>query len=179
VHLASASGASLEVVQCLVQQWPESVNTENGEGLTPIELARKPFAFHRLQPDVIKWLDSVGNGKLDLLAPEKPAVQKRVSKRRSSVPRTFEKERSKLQMVISGEQDVPVSVHTKYVETITKGQKALGKGIFGVTVKGTDDVLEQDFAIKSIDTQLLVGGSKDELERIKNEFKREQKVRGF
>jgi hypothetical protein len=81
-------------------------------------------------------------------------------------------------LVISGEQDTPVSVHTNYVEAIMKGQRVLGKGNFGVVVKGTDDVLGQDFAIKAIDTEVLLGGNvtKDKLERVKKEFKQEQQV---
>jgi serine/threonine protein kinase len=55
------------------------------------------------------------------------------------------------------------------------GKQVLGKGFFGIVMHGKDDAIKQEFAIKAIDRELLIGGNKEDLERIKKDFKREQK----
>lgn len=89
----------------------------------------------------------------------------------------FEKERAKLVDVIRGKREKPVSVSSKYPESIVDKTHILGKGFFGVVYKGEDVEIDQKFAIKIVDREILVNGNKDQVEMLKKEFKREQRVR--
>lgn len=88
----------------------------------------------------------------------------------------FEKEREKLLQVVSGKRDKPVTMSSKYPGAILEKEHVLGKGFFGTVYRGKDDVIHQEFAIKAIDKEILVNGTKDDVKRIKSAFKREQRV---
>jgi serine/threonine protein kinase len=204
LHLACGSGAPMEIVECLVKEWPSSVEQKDNEGKTPVDMAKQPFTFYKPSPQVVTYLESVGKissarttmpQRNTTSAPvvKETAVEKALSPKPEKAPSPttpspttpspktptsampFEKERIKIQEVVAGERDKPVSVPTKYVESIM-GNQVLGKGFFGVVKIGKDDAIKQEFAIKTIDRELLLGGAKDDLERIKKDFKREQKA---
>lgn len=193
LHLASGSGAPMEVVQCLVEQWPAAVEQRDNEGKTPLDMAKQPFTFYKPLPEVVMYLESVGKQPItNSLSPKSPrrktktAVMEASSQvekeqaRPENVPEKapplpFLKEGIKIQEVVAGERDKPVSVPSKYVDLIM-GKQVLGKGFFGIVMHGKDDAIKQEFAIKAIDRELLIGGNKEDLERIKKDFKREQKA---
>jgi hypothetical protein len=161
LHLACGTCATLPVIQFLVNSKPESLQAVDSEGRTPLDMARQPLQHEASSPDTIAWLEHVTQSLED---------EKR--KREGH----FDKERKKLVEVISGEKDKPVAVSSKYVETIIQQEQELGKGYFGIVYVGNDTVIKQKFAIKSINRKILVGGDKDDLERIKKAFKKEQRV---
>lgn len=162
LHLACGSCAKLEIIQYLAKASPETLYAVDSEGRTPFYLARKPLHSEEPNHETVEWLEGV----LGKMEQEKREQQGR-----------FKKERSKLKQVITGERDKPVAVSVPYVETIMSSQTLLGKGYFGIVMLGEDSVLKQQFAVKSINRKILVGGTKDDLERVKKEFKKEQKVR--
>lgn len=161
LHLACGTCAALPVIQFLVKSKPESLQAVDSEGRTPLDMAKQPLQHEASSPDTIAWLEHV----MQSLENEKKKKEGH-----------FDKERSKLVEVISGEKDKPVAVSFKYVETILQQEEELGKGYFGIVYEGNDTVIKQKFAIKSINRKILVGGDKDDLERIKKAFKKEQRV---
>ena len=162
LHLACGTRAQLDVIQYLVKCKPESLQAVDNEGRTPLDVAKHPLQ-HEGEPDVetVAWLE---------------AVYDSMDRKQKQKQGHFDKDRSKLMEVIRGERDKPVAVSSKYVEAILNQQEELGQGHFGVVFMGTDTVIHQKFAIKSIHRNLLIGGTKDDLERVKKEFKQEQKV---
>ena len=163
LHLACGTCADIHVIQFLVKCKPESLQAVDSEGRTPLDMAKQPLQSDSPDEETVEWLESV----IRNLEQEKTRKQG-----------DFVKERTKLLQVITGEKDKPVSVPQEYVETIMSRQE-LGKGYFGVVFLGTDTVLKEKFAIKSINRKILIGGTKEDLERVKKEFKKEQKVCGF
>jgi len=163
LHLACGTCADLNVIQFLVKSKPESLQAVDSEGRTPLDMARQPLQSDEPDAQTVAWLEQV----LESFQEQK--------RKKEGV---FDKERTRLMEVISGRKDKPVAVSAKYVETIISQQ--LGKGYFGVVFMGNDTVIQQKFAIKNINRKILVGGTKEDLERVKKEFKKEQKVRmGF
>ena len=88
----------------------------------------------------------------------------------------FAKERTKLLEIIHGNRNKPISVPSKYPETILTNI-VLGKGSFGEVFMGEDKEISLQFAIEAIDPQELANGNKDAVEKIKSGFKTEQRVR--
>lgn len=88
----------------------------------------------------------------------------------------FAKERTKLLENIHGNRNKPISVPSKYPETIITNI-VLGKGSFGEVFMGEDKEISLHFAVEAIDPQDLANGNKDAVEKIKSDFKTEQFVR--
>lgn len=160
LHLACGTCADLSVIQFLVKCKPESLDAVDSEGRTAYDMAKHPLQSDEPDEETVAWLHNVLHSR---------------SKQEKKKQGHFEKERGKLKQVITGEKEKPVAVSSDYVEAIMQGE--LGKGYFGVVFMGNDTVLKQQFAIKKINRKILVGGNKDDLECVKKEFKREQKVR--
>jgi hypothetical protein len=51
--------APLEVVQYLVQEYPESLQVANSSGKKPIDLAKSEWIFDKSLHEVVAWLESV------------------------------------------------------------------------------------------------------------------------
>lgn len=91
-------------------------------------------------------------------------------------PKQFAKERTKLLEIVHGTRNKPISVPSKYAETVLTNV-VLGKGFFGQVLMGEDKEISLQFAVKAIDQGELPNGNKDAVEKMKSDFKTEQRVR--
>lgn len=85
-------------------------------------------------------------------------------------------DRDRVRSVIELASLEPVAVSGEYVQSILTA-KFIGEGFFGTVYKGRDPILGREFAIKSINTEILRGGSKQDLDEAMKTFKTEQEVR--
>jgi ankyrin repeat protein len=102
-----------------------------------------------------------------------------VPNQESAVPAStdpHQQDRERVRKVIELASLEPVAVSGAYVQSILT-DKFLGDGFFGTVFKGKDPILGREFAIKSINTEILRGGSKQDLEDAMKTFKTEQEVR--
>jgi ankyrin repeat protein len=102
-----------------------------------------------------------------------------VPNQESAVPAStdpHQQDRDRVRKVIELASLEPVAVSGAYVQSILT-DKFLGDGFFGTVFKGKDPILGREFAIKSINTEILRGGSKQDLEDAMKTFKTEQEVR--
>jgi serine/threonine protein kinase len=72
-------------------------------------------------------------------------------------------------------KNLQANVTEEYVEWI-KIRRKLGDGAFGIVYHGYDSVLQKDFAIKTIDKDLLLHATADAIEDLKKSFEMEQRV---
>lgn len=86
------------------------------------------------------------------------------------------RDRDRVRRVMEHSSLEPVAVSCAYVQSVLTGS-FLGEGFFGTVFKGEDPILGCEFAIKSINTEILRGGSKQDLEDAMKTFKTEQEVR--
>jgi ankyrin repeat protein len=93
-------------------------------------------------------------------------------------PDSFKQDRTRIRQTMDDPRHEPALVSGEYVESI-RTAAFLGDGYFGTVYKGTDDVLAQEFAIKSIHPNILGGGTKEDIKKAMGTFRREQEVREY
>jgi hypothetical protein len=98
----------------------------------------------------------------------------------------FEEDRKNLRAIIEGNDVRQAVLSEEYIKFIVRqssdeaGQpKKLGEGFFGVVFQGKDPMLRGTFAVKTIRTYVIDGGSEQHLESARETFQKEQKVRIF
>ena len=85
-----------------------------------------------------------------------------------------ENEPSPLELVASGKQRTPVAVPIEYIKRILT-EEEIGRGFFGIVLKGYDPVLQQAFAVKTNHVNLEFQ-SPEQLRRLRKSFQTELKV---
>jgi serine/threonine protein kinase len=68
------------------------------------------------------------------------------------------------------------AVSPSYVKSI-RTEKIIGNGFFGTVYRGNDIALKRSFAIKALNTDLLLGGHSADAQKAKEAFLTELKVR--
>jgi ankyrin repeat protein len=173
LHVA-AKYSSIEVVQYLADKCPVALLVKTNKGKLPIDIARK---YNTMHPDVEEWLVW-----MDAAPRHNRQDPDRVSNERvphtacAPAPDSYAQDRDRIRKAIAHPSQEPALVSVSFVESI-KTRTFLGDGFFGTVYKGTDPILGHDFAIKSIRTEILRGGTKQELEAAMRTFKTEQEVR--
>jgi hypothetical protein len=172
LHLACAAKCSFVVIQYVANAWPEAINMRDREEMTPLDRARDVD----LDNEVIQWLEALRTQAATKKAQRKTSVASDAPAGTPPPVSQFEEERAEIRKVIDGERDEPVPVSLEYVEEIMTSW-TLGRGFFGVVYRGMDSTLGEKFAIKAIDRDLLLHGHTADLQRVKDTFEKEQKVR--
>jgi hypothetical protein len=187
LHYAARKGKSEEVVRMLVEACPRTLFAKENSGKLPADVVRQKKSavatFLRkamidaermpAQELTVSVIATPTEIDLDDYVPAgggtpAPAVppSHNHGPDRDRVRRAVEHPR----------HEPPALVSVAYVESI-QTQTFLGDGFFGTVYKGSDPVLGREFAIKSINTEILRGGTKQELEDAMRTFKTEQVVR--
>jgi hypothetical protein len=148
LHAAAFYNLSLDGLEFLCEQSPDALWTANAEGKLPVDLARSQG-----HEQVVAWLESAMKNK-----------------------HPIEDDRKRVEAVVTLASRDPAAVSVSYIEHLRTGE-VLGRGYFGTVRKGRDALLRRDFAVKAINTDILAGGSKEEIERAVQTFKQEQEVR--
>jgi ankyrin repeat protein len=168
LHIA-AQKYSLEVVQCLADNCPKTLQEKTNDGSLPVDLAK----HNKCDPEVVVWLEAAMRKRQahelvtnDLPPPAAPAP----------VPDPHAQDRDRIRKAIEDPSHEPALVSVAYVASI-QSETFLGDGFFGVVFKGSDTVLAQEFAIKSINTEILRAGTKQDVKGAMKTFKTEQEVR--
>jgi hypothetical protein len=81
----------------------------------------------------------------------------------------------RVQAAVAGTGET-TAVTEAYIQSILT-TTVLGQGFFGMVYKGFDPRIACAFAVKSINTDILVGGNIVEIQRAKQTFQQEQQVR--
>jgi hypothetical protein len=169
LHNASANG-HLEVVKYLVEQQNANVDTTDSDGRTALQLAKQ---FGHLK--VVEYLEAArqrlkveqDRRRLEI---EQEKLQKEVAERQR-----IETTASQLRLAIDRTTTNPVNITASYLKMI-RTDKILGKGFYGIVYRGFDPFLQQEFAVKVIDQQVIEGASIQRVEGIQKSFQNEMEV---
>jgi ankyrin repeat protein len=182
----AAKCASIEVVRCLVNKCEQALGEEENERKRPVDLARE---YNQEHSDVVIWLETATRDRRLNLASARtpdPPTQDRDRMQNAEehpsdepittpIPDPYAQDRMCIRKAMEPTSCEPTLVSVAYVESI-RTKTFLGDGFFGTVFKGKDSVLEQEFAIKSINPDILRGGTQQDIERALNTFRKEQKV---
>lgn len=83
-------------------------------------------------------------------------------------------QRDRLKAAVIGTKETFVATES-YIQSILTGE-ILGQGFFGTVYKAVDTTIGCPFAIKVINSEILVGGNVDDVLRARKTFEMEQKV---
>lgn len=191
LHYATRKNSSEEVVRLLVAACPRTLFVEDCKGKLPVDGCRqkKPAIKAFLKQAMIDY------ERMPAMPGSEPVVQHQYLPAAESNPTEvdlddhlpfvpfgsslgppLEQERERVRRAVEHPSHEPALVSVSYVDSI-KTQTFLGDGFFGTVFKGSDPVLGRDFAIKSINVEILRGGTQQELEDAMKTFKTEQEVR--
>jgi hypothetical protein len=70
LHFACANKAPLELIQFLVEQWPEAIKAKDVNGNLPLDNAKSSVGWNPI-PEVIAWLQDVDAGRITFEIPSK------------------------------------------------------------------------------------------------------------
>ena len=200
LHLACArKGQSLKVIQLVVQRQPKLISERAHNGKTPLDYAKHHAGDSGTDPKIVEWLEAVASGQINPanLPPALPKLYPghgekethdpnplpttAVDKDCATVPAlaanddTITMDRKSVLAVLVGKNEM-AAVSPLYIES-TRTEEILGDGFFGTVYKAADTTLKRSFAVKLIKTDVLWGGHTDHVQKAKEEFLTEMKVR--
>jgi ankyrin repeat protein len=196
LHYAGERGR-LDMVRYLVETCHANVRAVTKSGETTLDFAKAEghtsvVAYLQQQIDSTKNSESLVPQQATILtqtsSPVEPSRNSSSSNGgSSSAPSTSSgskgaaetsplvEDRNRMEAAVDG--NLPTfAVSEGYVQSILT-DKELGRGFFGTVYRGIDRELGYSFAIKSINTEILTGGTVDEIQRTKQTFEKEQQVR--
>eukprot|EP00544_Gedaniella_sp_CCMP2646_P015477 CAMPEP_0202503394 /NCGR_PEP_ID=MMETSP1361-20130828/41628_1 /ASSEMBLY_ACC=CAM_ASM_000849 /TAXON_ID=210615 /ORGANISM="Staurosira complex sp., Strain CCMP2646" /LENGTH=1063 /DNA_ID=CAMNT_0049136599 /DNA_START=154 /DNA_END=3348 /DNA_ORIENTATION=+ len=124
---------------------------------------------------IVPSVENEGNQSSDTKVSTSRNSSSKVQSSDEEHTKQFAKERTKLLEIIHGNRNKPISVPSKYPESILTNI-VLGKGSFGEVFMGEDKEISLQFAIEAIDPQELANDNKDAVEKIKSGIKTEQRA---
>jgi Ankyrin repeats (3 copies) len=198
LHYAAQLHESVEVVKLLVAACPRTMFVKESKGKRPVDVCpkRKNRAIAAyLKQAMIDYNKMPTKPALVVPAVEQQQQQQQLAAIESAPseidlddhvpfappfgeslgPPTYADDRDRVRKAVEQPNHEPALVSVAYVESI-KTQTFLGDGFFGTVFKGSDPILGRDFAIKSINTEILRGGAHQELKDAMKTFKTEQEV---
>jgi Ankyrin repeats (3 copies) len=203
LHYASRKNKSEEVVRALVKACPRTMFAKDTSRRLPVDVCRQrkspivaylrkamadyekmpvlapvvptpAYVVPQQQPHHLPAIENVpAEIDLDDLVPYVPPFSASLD---APAPTAYQRDRDRVRNAVEHVTHEPALVSVAYVESI-KTQTFLGDGFFGTVYKGTDPILRREFAIKSINTEILRGGTHQELEDAMKTFRTEQEVR--
>jgi Ankyrin repeats (3 copies) len=201
LHYASRKNKSEEVVRALVKACPRTMFAKDTNRRLPVDVCRqrkspivaylrKSMADYEKMPVPAPVVQVVPTPAyvvpqqqphhlpteidLDDLVPYVPPFGAALDA--APAQTAYQRDRDRVRNAVEHVTHEPALVSVAYVESI-KTQTFLGDGFFGTVYKGSDPILRREFAVKSINTEILRGGTHQELEDAMKTFRTEQEVR--